>query len=361
MHEDLARLPVVLAGDLERVLQRGADVRPEERLRILLDPVQVEGDRVEIARQVRQDERAAREADEADAVDVLRLVLEEGPDLLRRAREARRGDVVRAHRRGSIEHDDEILALVLRDPRRQLRLRARQREHERAAREQRQSRRSPASRAQRRAPRERAESRRDRRQAALAAQVEISDGAGGQQDRQDLPPRRELRAEEPHALAGPPRGLGARGGRPQQLHHLLRRGVRLLAELRRQPRGQLEVELRVPVVGRRFERLAEFFFGAAEPAEARLGRLFDDGLLEERARGPEVRRAPRPAPSARGRSPRRSASDDRARGGGCRPRGCTRPARSASRRAARRSAPPPSGSRRPPARDGRPRAPRRPP
>ena len=289
-HEDLARLPIVLAGDLERVLQarrrcssRGTSAgparsSPDRRRRVSRSRVRY--DRIE---------RAAREADQPDAVDVLRLVLEERPDLLGRAREPRRSDVVRAHRRGSIEHDDEVLPLELRDPRRQPRLRARQREHQRAAGDQRQQGDRRLARP-RGAPRERAKSRRDRRQAPLAAQVEIADGAGREQDRQDLPPRRELRAEEPHALAGPPRRLGARGGRPQQLHHLLRRSVGLLAELRREPRGQLEVELRVPVVGRRFDRLAEFLFRAAQPAEARFGRFLDDGLLEERARGPEVRR-----------------------------------------------------------------------
>ena len=189
------------------------------------------------------------------------------------------------------------------------------------------------------AARERAEALGDRRQPPLAPQVQKPDGAGGEQDRQDLPPGRELRAEEPHALAGPARRLRARGGWPQQLHQLLRRSVGLLAQLRGEPRGELEVELGVPVVGRRFDRLAELLLGAAQPAEARLGRLLDGRLLEERARRPRNSATRRPAPSARRRSPRRSASAGRARAGGCRPRGCIRPARSASPPAARRSAP----------------------
>ena len=40
---------------------------------------------------------------------------------------------------------------------------------------------------------------RDRRQPALPLQVENRMVQRGQQDRQDLPPRRELRAEEAHA------------------------------------------------------------------------------------------------------------------------------------------------------------------
>src|SRR6185503_11054265 len=113
-NEDLAGLAIVLPGDVERVLQRRADVGAEQGLRILLDPVEIERDGVEIARQVGQDQRAAGEADQPDAIDVLRLVLEEGADLLGRAREARRRYVVRAHRRRAVEHDHQVLALVLR-------------------------------------------------------------------------------------------------------------------------------------------------------------------------------------------------------------------------------------------------------
>ena len=112
------------------------------------------------------------------------------------------------------------------------------------------------------------------------------------------------------ARAQPTRRGGLAPGvrRPQQLHHLLRRRLRLLAQLRREPRRQLEVVLRVPVVGRGFDRLAELLFRAAQPAEPRVGLLLDDRLLEERARRPRNSATRRPAPSARGRSPRRSAS-----------------------------------------------------
>src|SRR6185503_17139628 len=67
-------------------------------------------------------------------------------------------------------------------------------------------------------------------------------------------------------------------------------GYGLLAQLGRQPRRQLEVELRVPVFGIFLDGLAELFLGAPEPAEARLRRFLDARLLEERARGPEMRR-----------------------------------------------------------------------
>src|SRR5262249_51050921 len=286
--EDLARLAIVLLRDVERVLERGADVGSEQRLRILLDPVEVERDRVEVLRQIREDQRAARESDEANAIDVLRLVLQERPDLLGRAREARRRHIVRAHRRRAIQHDDQILPLVLRNPRGQLRLRADEREDERAARDRGQREDRDLARPGG-SSRETPEARRDRCQVALPLQVEQPNRARGYQDRQQLPPRRVLGPEEPHALADATRGLRARRGRAKQLHHLLRRGVRLLAQRVRQTGRQLEVELGVPVLGIRFDGLAELFLRAREPAETRFGRFFDEGLLEERARRPEVR------------------------------------------------------------------------
>ena len=74
--------------------------------------------------------------------------------------------------------------------------------------------------------------------------------------------------------------FGASGRRTQQLHQLFRRGLRLLAQLRRQPRRQLEVVLRVPVVRRGFDGAMKFFLGAREPAEPRLGIVFGARLLK---------------------------------------------------------------------------------
>src|SRR5439155_10178362 len=77
--------------------------------------------------------------------------------------------------------------------------------------------------------------------------------------------------------------------RPQQLHQLAGRRLRLLAQFGREARRQLEIELGVPVVGGRFDGAAEFFFGAAQPAEPRITLLLGARLVEKRARGPEVR------------------------------------------------------------------------
>src|SRR6185436_559888 len=87
-----------------------------------------------------------------------------------------------------------------------------------------------------------------------------------------------------------PGGLRARLRRAEQLHHLLRRRLRLLPELGGQTSGELEVVLRVPVVRRGLDRLAELLFGAAQPAESRVRLLFHERFLEERAARPEARR-----------------------------------------------------------------------
>src|ERR1051326_2587861 len=86
-----------------------------------------------------------------------------------------------------------------------------------------------------------------------------------------------------------PRVLLAGGRRTQQLHELLGRRVRLVPQLRRQPRRELEVVFRIPVVRRRFDRFAEFVFGAAQPGQTRVGLVFHDRLLKERGAGPEMR------------------------------------------------------------------------
>src|SRR4051812_46190181 len=197
-HENLAGLAIVFAGDLQRVLQRRADVGAHQVLRIAFDPVQVKGDGVEIAREIRQDQRAPREPDQPDAVDVLRLVLEERADLLSGARESRRRHVVGAHRRGSIEHDHEVLALVLRDAGRQRRLRADERKDERATGDGGQDENCRVAQP-RRPARQRSKARGHGSEAALPMDVEKADGTSREQHRQDLPPRRELGPKETHA------------------------------------------------------------------------------------------------------------------------------------------------------------------
>jgi len=56
--------------------------------------------------------------------------------------------------------------------------------------------------------------------------------------------------------------------------------------------GQLEVELRIPIVGRGFDRASELFFRAAQPTKASVVVLLDPRFVEERAPRPEMR--PRP-------------------------------------------------------------------
>ena len=162
------------------------------------NPVEIKGDRIEVAGQVRQNQRAAGEADQADPVDVLRLVLQERPDLRGCARKARRRDVVRAHRGGTVQDDHQVLALVLRLPRGELGLGARQREDNRPRTNQRErddaGLTDPGG-----AARERPETGRDRGAMADALQIEDAHRAKRNYERQELPPRGEFRTQEAHA------------------------------------------------------------------------------------------------------------------------------------------------------------------
>src|SRR5262249_6222403 len=76
-HEEkhLLRGPIVLLDHLGRALERGADVRAEQRIGIAVDPVEIEEDALDVAGEVREDDRRIREADERDAIDRVRLVL----------------------------------------------------------------------------------------------------------------------------------------------------------------------------------------------------------------------------------------------------------------------------------------------
>jgi hypothetical protein len=72
-----------------RFHEGGAEVGAEQRLRIAIGPVEIEELRVDVAREVRQDERRVGEADEADPIDRLRLVLEKVLNLENGPREPR--------------------------------------------------------------------------------------------------------------------------------------------------------------------------------------------------------------------------------------------------------------------------------
>src|SRR5438876_10010348 len=77
--------------------------------------------------------------------------------------------------------------------------------------------------------------------------------------------------------------------RAEQLHQLVGRCLRLLPQLCGEPGGQLEIELGVPIVGRRLDGPPEFFLGPAQPPEPRFVALFGPRLVEERRARPEVR------------------------------------------------------------------------
>src|SRR5947208_4484661 len=76
--------------------------------------------------------------------------------------------------------------------------------------------------------------------------------------------------------------------RPQQLHELIGRVLRLLPELGGEAAGQFIVEFRVPVVGCGFDGAAEFFFRPAEPSEPGLGILLGARLVVKGTPGPEM-------------------------------------------------------------------------
>src|SRR5207237_5063226 len=81
--KQLAGPAVVLARHFARILQCRADIGAEQRLWIVADPVEIERNGFDVVRQVRENQRSARKADEPDAADPLRLVLDEILNLLR--------------------------------------------------------------------------------------------------------------------------------------------------------------------------------------------------------------------------------------------------------------------------------------